>query len=38
LIKIRFSENSESLYNLLIDAFEKDKIDGYLRRNLIAGI
>jgi hypothetical protein len=38
LIKIGFSENSEPLYNLLIDAFKKDKIDGYLRRNLIAFI
>jgi hypothetical protein len=38
LIKIRFSENSESLYNLLIDTFKNDKIDGYLRRNLVAFI
>ncbi len=38
LIKIGFSENSESLYNLLIDAFKNDKMEGFLRRNLIAFI
>jgi hypothetical protein len=38
LIKIGFSENSESLYNLLIDAFKNDKMEGFLRRNLITFI
>jgi hypothetical protein len=38
LINIGFSEDSESLYNLLIDAFRNDKIEGYLRRNMVAFI